>query len=157
PVCSGPHHALRGPRMTASLETRPVLLLRVGAQMCALPLEHVLETLRPLPVDAVLEAPHYVRGMAIVRGVTLPVVDLRRLLGIERSTAGRWVTLKAGSRQIALEVDAVIDVRRLPTSTLRPLPPLLARAKPEIADTLAVLDAQLVLVLEVTRLLPEGF
>jgi hypothetical protein len=45
------------------------LLCRAGNLLCALPIEHVIEIMRPLPVEQIAGAPHYVRGLSIIRGV----------------------------------------------------------------------------------------
>jgi len=49
--------------------------------MCALPLEEVEETMRPLPVAPVVAAPVFVRGVCLVRGTPAPVMSLAVLLG----------------------------------------------------------------------------
>jgi chemotaxis signal transduction protein len=40
----------------------------VGGRFSGLPLEHVVEVMRPLPLEQVAEAREFVRGMSIVRG-----------------------------------------------------------------------------------------
>ena len=48
--------------------------------MCALPLVHVLEVMRPLPLEKVEPAPAFLLGLAVIRGEPLPVVDVAALL-----------------------------------------------------------------------------
>src|ERR1700733_14675484 len=96
------------------------LLFRVRARLCALPLAHVVETMRPLPVEAMAGAPRCVRGLAIIRGAPIPVVDVAELLGegsVQTDTgtrsqpAARFVAVKVADRGIALAVDGVLGVR----------------------------------------------
>ncbi|HEY2928565.1 chemotaxis protein CheW [Piscinibacter sp.] len=131
------------------------LICRVQARLCALPLAHVVETLRALPVEAVVGAPHFVRGLAVIRGAPVPVVDTARLLGEHAGTGGRFVTVTVGERRVALAVDSVLGVRPVPAGSLHQLPPLLQEAGADVVAAIGLLDAELLLVLHSTRLLPD--
>lgn len=110
--------------------------------------------MRPLPVESLGGAPPFVRGLAMIRGVPLPVVDTRLLLGGEGNSApGRFVTVWAGPRQVALSFDEVLGVRKIPREAFSGLPPLLAQAAHDAVATLGALDSALLLVLEESRLL----
>lgn len=52
------------------------LLVRFAAHTCALDLAQVVEIMRPLPIERVAGAPDLVRGLAVIRGVPVPVVGL---------------------------------------------------------------------------------
>lgn len=102
--------------------------LRVGEQEFALDLMRVEEVLRPLPVTAVPGAPSVVEGVVEVRGLLVPVVNLRRCLGLppaETSTRSeRLMICLIGRRRFALRVDAALEVMRVDRTALRPAPPL---------------------------------
>ena len=131
------------------------LICRVQTRLCALPLEHVVETLRPLPVEPVAGAPPFVLGLAVIRGAPLPVVDSARLLGADDARAGRFVTVNAGNRRVALAVDCVLGVRAVAPESLHALPPLLHQADTDVIAAIGLLDAELLLVLRSARLLPD--
>jgi purine-binding chemotaxis protein CheW len=131
------------------------LICRVRKRLCALPLEHVIETLRPLPIEPVAGAPSIVLGLAVIRGIPLPVVDAGRLFGEEESQPERFVTLVVGARRIALAVDSVLGVRAVMQDSLHALPPLLREADDGVVTAIGLLDAELLLVLRTARLLPE--
>jgi len=120
-----------------------------------LPLEYVLETMRPLPVEPLSGAPQFVQGLAIIRGAPVPVVDAARLLGAEATRPSRFVTLKADERRVALAVDSVLGVRSIPDGSLQALPPLLRDAGAEIVSKIGMLDAELLLVLRSVRFVTE--
>jgi purine-binding chemotaxis protein CheW len=93
--------------------------------------------------------------MAIIRGGLLPVVHLASLLGHEDAeSGGRFVTMRAGSRQIALHVDEVIGAKHIATDALSATPPLLGEAIPAHAEKIGALDGQMVAMLRTTRILP---
>ncbi|WP_437580872.1 chemotaxis protein CheW [Sorangium sp. So ce887] len=133
------------------------LVVRVRSWVCALPLTAVAETLRALDVRSVPGAPRFVRGLAVLRGAHVPVVDLAALLGVTDGQRGaRLVSVRAGARPLALEVDEVLGIRELDPAALERTPPLLSRALPECVDSLGTLDGQSMALLETARLLPEA-
>src|SRR6266700_1255541 len=89
------------------------LLCRTGPHMYAVPLEHVIECMRVLPIDAIRAAPQYVRGLSIIRGSPVPVVDPGVLLNDAPTRSERLVTIRAGARTVALLAEAVLGIRWL--------------------------------------------
>lgn len=134
-----------------------LLICRVGSRLCGIPLEHVLETMRPLPVEPLGQAPDFVDGLSLIRGRPTPVLDASRLLGAatESKARGRYVTLRLGERCAALAVDAVLGVRQVDLAELGELPGLL-REHNQLVAALGALDHELFLVLERARLVPEA-
>lgn len=141
------HHADSGNR---------TLVVRAEAYFCALPLVHVVETMRALPIEPVADMPPFVRGVSIVRGQPMPVVDLAVLLGMPSGAAERFVTLRVANRQVALAVSGVIGVRDLDLSTLQELPPLLHGASREVIEAIGTLDRQVLVVLRTGWELPDA-
>lgn len=85
----------------------------------------------------------------------MPVVAATKLLGVEDTPPGRYVTVKSGERRvIALAVDSVHGVMRIPGSSLDDLPPLLNEAT--VVSAISRLDAELLLVLRCAYLLPPA-
>jgi purine-binding chemotaxis protein CheW len=132
------------------------LLCRARERLCALPIEHLLETMRPLPIEPFPGVPGFVSGLSIVRGTAVPVIDLGALLGsLEPPNATRFVTVKVASRQVSLAVEEVVGICELP-GTLSALPPLLGDAAGDAVSAVATLDAGLLLVLQAARLVPDS-
>lgn len=130
------------------------LVCRVHTRLCALPLLHVLETLRPLPIEPLIDTPPHVLGLARIRGQSLPVVDLAGLLGVTGVAPRRFVTVSVGRRRAALAVGEVLGLHELAQHDTEPLPPLLREAANEPIQAIARLDAELLMVLNGARLLP---
>src|SRR5579872_5164674 len=103
----------------------PYLICRSGEKLCALPLHHVVETMRAQPIEILPAMPEFVLGAAIVRDEVMPVVDAATLLGADdkrHGAATHFITLKLGDgrkseRHIALAVDGVLGVRGLKRDT----------------------------------------
>lgn len=148
--------------MTATAESiHSVLPLRAGSSVVAVPIQHVREIMRALPVEPLAGAPRFVAGLAIIRGRPTPVIDLHALLtdtAVTPMTEGRrFVALRAGGRSVALSVDAVLPLRTLDHAQLDALPPLWQGEQPPAAAALGALDRDLLIVLETTRLLPPDW
>lgn len=148
---------MRSPSYSGS-ESLRVLMVASADRVCALPLTHVRETMRPLPVERIAGAPEFVLGLSVIRGKAVPVVDLALLLGASRSegAARRFLTLELGERDVALAVGDVLGVRELDTSQLSALPPLVDGAQAEMVEALGTLDAQLLRVLRAASVLPDS-
>jgi purine-binding chemotaxis protein CheW len=135
--------------------SRSILLFRAGEHTCALNLLHVVEIMRPLPVEEVANTPGFVRGLSMIRGEPTLVVSLASLLGGPVWPHTRFVVVRAGERQVALAVDAVPGVIELDAATLHALPPLAQNAPAEILEAVGSLDGQLLYVLNSGSIVPE--
>jgi purine-binding chemotaxis protein CheW len=130
------------------------LLFRAGEHTCALNVRHVVEIMRPLPVEEVANAPGFVRGLSLIRGLPVPVVSVASLLGGQRPPT-RFVVVRTGKRQVALAVDAVLGVIELDSATLSELPPLAQSTSANILEAVASLDAQLLFVWNSGTIVPD--
>ncbi len=138
--------------------SRCFLVVRAQEWMCALPLEEVEETMRPLPVAPVSAAPGFVRGVSLVRGTPAPVVSLSLLLGGALAEAGagsRFVSLRVPEGRMALEVEEVHGLRWLEEEGLDSVPPLLRATASTHLQHLGSFDGRLLALLGTSRLLPE--
>lgn len=131
-----------------------VLICRVGRRTCALPIDAVIETMRPLPIEPMPDVHEGVLGLSVIRSVPTVVVDLARLLDATAGPPARFVTIRTGPRTVALAVEEVIGVRTLDTAALHAMPPLLANASSSVVS-LGTADRDLLVVLEASRLAPE--
>lgn len=133
-----------------------MLLVRSRSRICALPLAHISETLRCLPVQPVPNGPPFVRGISILRGEPVPVVDLGLLLGLSgEPELRRLVALRVAGRSVAIAVEEVLKVVAGEAMARHELPPLLRGASEGTVRSIAVLDNQFLTVLEAGRLVPD--
>ncbi|MBS0631943.1 MAG: chemotaxis protein CheW [Verrucomicrobia bacterium] len=137
-----------------------VLPVRAGTSIVAIPVPQVSEIMRALPVEPFGGAPRFVAGLAIIRGRPTPVIHLHALLTDGPATpppaGARFVALRVAERHVALCVDAVLPLRTLDHRQLGTLPPLWQGGHPPAA-ALGALDRDLLILLEATRLLPDGW
>ena len=132
------------------------LLCRAGTVLCALPLAQVVEVMRLLPIEMVAGAVPPVRGLCIIRGAPVPVVDAGSLLGESTMRAERLVAIRVGARRVALAVTSVLGIRWIEAQALHRLPPLLRDAASETIAAIGTLDAQLMFFLNAARIVPPA-
>jgi purine-binding chemotaxis protein CheW len=132
------------------------LLCRAGAYLCALPIEQVAEIMRLLPIERISGAPKYLRGLSIIRGVPVPVVDLGLIIGDQITPTTRLITIKAAARTIALAVETVVGITAIAAEAAGRLPPLLRDAATETVSAIGARDTELIIFLHAARLVPEG-
>lgn len=133
------------------------LLLHVGGLICAAPLAHLVEVLRPLPVVGVSSAPASVLGVAAYRGGSAPVIRLSLVLGLgDDAPIGRFVALRSLRGMVLLAVERILGFADLEAPAPGGVSPL--GVSPLLWDTdvvteLGARDGSLVAVLNTFRLL----
>ncbi len=95
----------------------PLLIFRLGARGCSLPLSGVREVVACGPLVRVPRAAPVLRGVMNVRGRVATVVDLGLLLGLASSGQGalaeRVLILEPRRRDIGLWVSEVVSIGNL--------------------------------------------
>ena len=132
------------------------LLCRAGSRLCALPLAAVVEVMRPLPVEPVIDAPAFLNGLSVIRGAPVAVIDLGHLLGQPDAAPARLITVRVGGRVLGLAVAEVRGVRRADQVGPHAAIPLLREAAHEIVSTVGSLDSETLLFLEELRVLAQA-
>jgi purine-binding chemotaxis protein CheW len=100
----------------------------------------------PLP-----HAPHYVRGVINLRGIVLPIIDLKARLGYsatEASGKNVIVVVRCGERTIGLLVDAVSDILTTTPGEIQPAPDINRDDSSRFINGIAVLGDRMVTILD---------
>ena len=109
-------------------EDGQMVLLGCGEELFAVPVTRVQEILDLCPISHLPHAPQHLLGLIDVRGESIAVGDLRRLLGqtpAADSPATRIIVLSINRDEnravIALKTDRVIEVAELDKDSLGPV------------------------------------
>ena len=100
---------------------------RIGGEDYAVDIMRIREIIHPLPITPVPRAPASVEGVVRLRGEVIPVLDVRKRLGLPASAATRrtrFLVVNVARRRIGLVVDEVCEVIRIPRHEIRAAPPL---------------------------------
>lgn len=122
-----------------------VVVFRLGKEEFGVPIDSVQEIVRvPDELTHVPKAPHSVEGVINLRGAVLPVVDLRRRLGlpqVERSDRQRIMVFLVAGVHTGYIVDSVAEVLKVHASDIEPSPSLSSEQSTLLAR-MANLDRQ---------------
>jgi purine-binding chemotaxis protein CheW len=99
--------------------------------------------------------PDYVRGIINLRGMVLPVIDLKARLGLgqtEVSPKHVIIVVNSGERTIGLLVDAVSDILTVAKSEIQAVPDVMQESQSDYVEGIAVLDGRMVTLLGMGKL-----
>jgi len=87
----------------------------------------------------------------------VPFVDLDELFGLGSDKAGRirFVTIRVGSTAVGRAMDSAIGVREFDRTSLAEVPLLLRSGHPDALPASGLLDRELFMVWDGSRLIPE--
>lgn len=92
-----------------------VCLMSLGGELYAIDLNNVSEVFQVESVTRVPGMPSAMMGVANLRGVIVPLLDLRHMLGltVDGSPLPFAVVIRHGSRQVGVLVDRVPEIRTI--------------------------------------------
>ncbi len=111
----------------------------VGGGLYGIDIMRIKEVIQAAPyrIREVPQAPSIVEGVIQLRGVVIPVIDLRRRFNTEvdpsKLRLNKLIIVSVSGRIAGLKVDRVIDELRVSARSLRPAPSML-REGTELAD-----------------------
>ncbi len=104
---------------------------------------------------ALPNVPDYVRGVINLRGMVLPVIDLKARLGLgmtEVTPKHVIIVINTGTRQSGLLVDAVSDIITVGAADIQPPPDIMRNGGNDFVDGVAVRDGRMVTLLGIEGL-----
>lgn len=129
---------------------------RLADQTYVFHIERIQEIVIPTGTARVPEVPDYVEGVANLRGTIIPIINLRRLFGLESKPADaetRTVVVNVGSRTLGCTVDSVTRVMRIAAEQIQAAPDTVAPAGRSFIEGFARVGDDLLIVLDVDDLL----
>lgn len=118
--------------------------------------KQVQEIRRVAEITSVPRAPEFVRGVINLRGRILPVLDLRRRLGLGEvvvERASRIVVVRVKERLLGLLVDGASQVLKIPVSHVEPAPEEVVQKGGDYIRGVAKLADRLIILVDLERLL----
>ena len=105
-----------------------LLSFMLGDEEYALELVRISEIIKLRPITEVPRCPEFVLGVLTLRGVVIPIFDLRRRLGMpvaENTKHTRIIIVTRDDEKVGLLVDRVRDVVKIREGELEPPPPVI--------------------------------
>ena len=117
----------------------------------------VQEIIRVSEITQVPRSPGFVKGVINLRGRIVPVVDLKRKLGLgevdERARPSRIVVARLKDRLVGLLVDGANQVLKVPVSTIEPAPEEVVAKGADYIRGVAKLDKRLIILMDLHKVL----
>jgi purine-binding chemotaxis protein CheW len=132
-------------------DSRQFLTFRIGAEEYGLNILRVQEIRSYEPPTRVANAPAFVKGVVNLRGVIVPIVDLRIRLG----QAGEYnaftvvIVLNVANRVVGVVVDSVSDVLELSADEIKPRPEVAAALDARFITGLGKLGERMLILLDI--------
>jgi len=129
---------------------------RIGTELYGLDIMRIREIIRPQKLTAVPRAPAFIEGVINLRGVVIPVVDMRRRFGQEippTSRHNRIIICNVMGKILGLTVDEVVEVRRYTRDDIQPAPQFLKGKGAEFFLGVCRRDEELIMVLDLEKIL----
>ncbi|MDT8856028.1 chemotaxis protein CheW [Paracoccaceae bacterium Fryx2] len=144
-------------------EVMNVVTLKLGGEMMAIPADCLREILEPVAVTRVPQAGEFVSGLINVRGVVVPLADLRVPFGmaLDPATADtRMLVLDvetAGPKAVvAILADKVHEVTEIDVADLAAIPAVGTRWPPEFVSGIGKWQGGFVILPDLGRIFSQG-
>jgi purine-binding chemotaxis protein CheW len=133
-----------------------VLSFRLGGEEYAISILKVQEIRGYDAVTRIANTPEYLKGVVNLRGIIVPVIDMRIKLNIGKATYDAFtvvIVLNINHHTIGMVVDSVSDVVTLTPEQIKPAPDLGATVSGEYLQGLGTVDERMLILLDIDRLL----
>ena len=123
------HEAARlgGKAATPAAEGGEFLTFRLGGEEYGIDILRVQEIRSYEQPTRIANAPHFIKGVVNLRGVIVPIIDLRLKLGCDTAEYNAFtvvIVLNVKGRVVGAVVDSVSDVLELTREQIKPAPEL---------------------------------
>lgn len=139
-------------------EVLQLVTFRLGNEEFGVNIHELQEIIRMMPITRVPKAPPFVEGVVNLRGQVIPIIELRRRIGMEHTDHGkatRIIVVQLGKKTVGFIVDQVGEVKRIPSRVVEPPPPIVAGIESEYISGVGKLEDQLLILLDLNRLLSD--
>jgi purine-binding chemotaxis protein CheW len=110
-------------------------------------------------VTRIANAPEFIKGVINLRGIIIPVVDMRIKFRLGTPTYDQFtvvIILNIGGRIMGMVVDSVSDVTTLAPDQIKPAPEMGSAFNGEYLMGLGTLDERMLILIDIDRLMSSS-
>jgi purine-binding chemotaxis protein CheW len=148
--------------LTETIQSQSFLTFRLGEEVFAASVLHVIEILELSKITKVPRSPDFMRGVINLRGNVLPVIDTRRKFGLERiddtvNTCIMVLNVEVQKEKVLIGalVDAVQEVLEIEAGEVQAAPSIGSRYKTEFIDGMVKRNDDFIMILNLNRIFSE--
>jgi len=130
------------------------LVFSIAAEECGIELSKVSEITRPQKTTPFPGVPKYINGIINLRGVVMPLMDLRKRLGVKSfPRKERIIIVSIHNEKIGLMVDSVNEITNIDNNNIVSPPAIFRGIKPEYLKGIGKIADRLIILLNLDNLL----
>lgn len=133
-----------------------VIVFELQKEEYALSVDRVGAIERIQPITRIPETANFVKGVINLRGVIIPIIDLRLRFGlpeVELTDANRIIIVHFEDKEVGLIVDGANDVIDIPQDSIEAPPEVIDSVDVDYIDGVVKLDERLLVLLNLEKVL----
>jgi purine-binding chemotaxis protein CheW len=155
---TAPNAGIAASAATAAAPTsiREFLAFKLGNEEYGIDILRVQEIRSYEKPTRIANAPEFIKGVVNLRGVIVPIIDMRLKFNLEQATYDHFtvvIVLNIGQRVMGMVVDAVSDVITLAPEQLRPVPEFSAGMASEHLLAIGSVDDRMLILVDIEKLM----
>lgn len=139
--------------------TQEFLTFTLGAEEYGIDILKVQEIRGYDAVTTIVNAPSFIKGVINLRGVIVPIVDMRIKFDLSKADYNQFtvvIILNVAQRVIGMVVDSVSDVITIPLTALKPAPDFGAAVDTRYIVGLATLDERMIIAVDIEKMMTSA-
>lgn len=145
--------------VSAQTEARQFLAFTLGQEEYGLDLLQVQELREYEKVTQIANAPAFLKGVVNLRGIIVPIMDMRIKLGFENVVYNELtvvIILSIRGRTVGMVVDSVSDVINLNPEDLKPAPEMGAAVGADYLIGLGTVDERMIILVDIDSMMSSS-
>jgi purine-binding chemotaxis protein CheW len=142
--------------LTGSANAAEYLAFTLGKEEYGIDIQKVSEIRSYEAPTRIASAPEFVKGVVNLRGLIVPIVDMRIKFGIGQPVYNAFtvvIILHIGGRTVGMVVDSVSDVTMLSPEQIKPAPDISSAVNTEYITGLGTVDDRMLILVDIDRLM----
>jgi len=130
------------------------LVFSISGEECGIELSKVSEIIRPQKTTPFPGVPKYINGIINLRGAVMPLMDIRKRLGVKAfPKKERVIIVSIHNEKIGLLVDSVNEITNIDDNNIASPPAIFRGIKPEYLKGIGKIPERLIILLNLDNLL----
>ena len=138
---------------------REFLAFKLGAEEYGIDILRVQEIRSYEEPTRIANAPPFVKGVVNLRGVIVPIIDMRLKFNLAQATYDAFtvvIVLNIRSRVVGMVVDAVSDVITLTPDQLRPVPEFSSAIASDHILAIGAVEERMLILVDIEKLMTSA-
>jgi purine-binding chemotaxis protein CheW len=142
-----------------SLDTTEVLAFTLGSEEYGINILKVQEIRGYDAVTKIANAPDFIKGVINLRGIIVPIVDMRIKFNLGTPTYDQFtvvIILNIAGRVVGMVVDSVSDVITLDAEQIKPAPEMGSALNTDHLIGLGTIDERMLILVDIDKLMSSA-